>query len=231
MEARKGDLRIISKTGEPFEDRVEAGERLAEELQSYRDSYAVVLGIPRGGVIIAAEIAGGISADMDVILAHKLCAPGNSELAIGAVCEDGTDFIIKDIAFGAGADNRYIQLEKKRQQQELKRKIDMYRRVLPKIPLAGRTVIVTDDGVATGSTTQAALWAIWKEKPKRVVLALPVGPEDTLACLSHAADETVCLMAPPIFQAIGQFYQQFYQVEDEQVMQILEEESKRRTAR
>jgi putative phosphoribosyl transferase len=230
MQAQAGKARVVSKSGEPFSDRVEAGKLLAEELKSYRDSRPVVLGIPRGGVIIAAEIARALETDLDIILSHKMVAPNNSELAIGAVCEDGTHFVINDIAFSVGADNRYIQQEKDRQMQGLAAKVKLYRAVLPKLALVDRVVIATDDGVATGSTMQAALWAIWKEKPKKVVLALPVGPPDTITCISNAADETVCLKTPRQFQAIGQFYKQFFQVEDGRLLEILRREYTRRIA-
>jgi len=188
----------------------------------------VVLGIPRGGIIIANEIALNLDANLDIILTHKLGAPYNSELAIGAVSEDGRHFIVNDIAFGTRADNTYIEQEKGWQMQELQRKVKLYRAVLPKLPLADRTVIVTDDGVATGSTMQAAIWSIWREKPKKVVLALPVGPPDTVLCLSKGVDETICLKTPHDFQALGRFYQDFPQIEDEQLLKILQEEQKRR---
>jgi putative phosphoribosyl transferase len=227
----KSKLRVVSNRSEPFLDRVEAGKLLAAELQSYRDSRPVVLGIPRGGVIIAKKIARSLDTDLDIILTHKLGAPHNSELAIGAVSEDGRHFIINDYAFGSGADTRFIEQEKARQMQELKRKVNMYRAILPKISLEGRTVIATDDGVATGSTMQAALWALRRENPKMVVLALPVGPPDTIACLSAAADETVCLWTPRDFQALGRFYTSFPQVEDNELVKILEEEKQRRNAK
>ena len=227
----KGKLRIVSKRGEPFNDRVEAGRLLAAELRNYRNSRPVVLGIPRGGVIIANEIARSLDTDLDIILTHKLGAPHNRELAIGAVSEDGRHFIVNDIAFGSGADAKYIEQEKALQMQELKRKVTLYRAVLPKLPLEGRTVIATDDGIATGSTMQAALWALWREKPKMVVLALPVGPPGTVVCLSAAADETVCLWTPHDFHALGQFYYSFPQVSDDELLEILEKEKLRRNAK
>ncbi len=229
--AAKGKLRIVSSRSEPFGDRIKAGKMLAAELQGYRDSKPVVLGIPRGGVIIANEIARALDTDLDIILTHKLGAPHNSELAIGAVSEDGRHFVVNDIAFGAGADSHYIEQEKERQLEEIKRKVSVYRAVLPKTPLEGRTVIATDDGVATGSTMQAAIWALWREKPKTVVLALPVGPPDTMACLSAAVDEAVCLWTPQNFRALGQFYMEFPQVEEEELMKILKDESQRRQAK
>jgi putative phosphoribosyl transferase len=224
----KGKLRVVSAGDKQFDNRIEAGQMLAAELQDYRDSKPVVLGIPRGGIIIAEKIARSLDTDLDIILTHKLGAPHNPELAIGAVSEDGKHFIVNDIAFGAGANTQYIEQEKTRQLEELKRKVNLYRTVLPKLSLKGRTVIATDDGIATGSTMQAALWAIWREEPKTLVLALPVGPPDTVSCLSAAADETVCLRTPRYFQALGRFYKSFPQVEDDELLKILREEGERR---
>jgi putative phosphoribosyl transferase len=228
MGAQLNSVRIISSDSDPFSDRQAAGMLLAAQLLSYRDSSPVVLGIPRGGAIIAVEIARVLKAGLDIVLAHKLGAPHNSELAIGSVCEDGTLFIEKEIAIYAGADNRYIQQEKKRQLREIGRKVKLYRKILPRISLAERVVIITDDGVATGATMQAAFWAVRNEKPKKIVLALPVGPVETITRLAGATDETVCLKTPPYFHAIGQFYEQFPQVEDEELLEVLELENKRR---
>ena len=188
----------------------------------------VVLGVPRGGIVVAREIAHALQADLDMVLAHKLGAPGNPELAIGAVCEDGKLFLDEEISSYMGVDDDYIKREKSRQLQEIARRVKRYRSVLPKIPLAGRVAIVTDDGVATGATLQAALWAVRQENPKKIVAALPVGPQETLEKLSRDADETICLQAPPFFSAISQFYSYFNQVEDEELLEILQEESKRR---
>lgn len=221
-------VRIISDSGEPFADREEAGRELAGQLDELSDPRPVVLGIPRGGIIIAREIAARLQADLDVALAHKLGAPNNPELAIGAVFEDGTHFVNRMTASYAGADESYIQREKTSQLARLTRKAHEYRKVLPKMPLAGRVVIVTDDGVATGASMQAALWAIREQNPDKLVLALPVGPEDTITSLAEAADETVCLKTPYDFLALSRFYLNFGQVEDEQVMEILEAESTKR---
>ena len=224
-----GTLRIISDSSEPFRDRIEAGRLLAGELEKINSKKTVVLGIPRGGIIVANEIALGLEAQMDVVLAHKLGAPENKELAVGAVCENGMLFVNKTIAPYVGADDRYIEREKSYQLQEISRKVQLYRSILPKISLKERITIVTDDGVATGATMQAALWAIQQEKPKKLILALPVGPEDTVTKLSEDADETICLRTPLNFEALGRFYLSFSQVDDEQLLQILEHERKRRS--
>jgi putative phosphoribosyl transferase len=227
--AIKDRLRILSTSGEPFTDRVEAARILAAELEPYRGRKTAVVGIPRGGVIIACEMAKILSADMDMILSHKLGAPYNSELAVGAVCEDGTHFVNESIASHVGADEKYIKQEKAVQLKEIARRIGLYRGVLSKLPLSGRIVIATDDGVATGATMQAALWAIRKENPAALILAVPVGPPDTIQRLSKDADETVCLKTPYDFMALGRFYREFNQVEDEIMMAILEDQSRRRT--
>jgi len=223
-----GSLRIISSSTEPFSGRIEAGQSLARELEELRGQQAVVLGIPRGGVIVAQPICLALEADLDIVLSHKLGAPGNPELAIGAVCEDGKLFVDESIASCLSADDSYIEREKTHQLRQMAHRVQQYREILPKTPLAERIVIVTDDGVATGATMQAALWAVRQEKPQKLIAALPVGPEDTLTKLSEYADETICLRAPPFFSAISQFYLQFTQVEDEQLLEILEQESKRR---
>ena len=225
------NVRIISDSSEPFEDRKQAGEQLARQLETLSDQQPVVLGIPRGGVVIAHEIAVGLKADLDVILSHKLRAPLNPEFAIGAVFEDGTHFVNKKAALYAGADESYIQQEKANQLDQMAQKAQRYREVLPKLDLAGRVVIVTDDGVATGASMRAALWAIRKQNPESLVLALPVGPEDTVRSLSEIADETVCLKTPRDFMALSRFYLRFGQVEDEEVLEILESESARRSDR
>jgi predicted phosphoribosyltransferase len=207
---------------------MEAGELLASQLKELQSQNVALLGVPRGGVVVAREIAHALDGDLDIVLAHKLGAPGNPELAIGAVCEDGRLFLDEEISSYMGVDDSYIKREKSRQMQELARRVNRYRSVLPKIPLSGRIVVVTDDGVATGATMQAALWAVRQEEPERIVAALPVGPQETLEKLSHAADKTICLQAPPFFSAISQFYSYFNQVEDEELLEILQEENRRR---
>ncbi len=222
-------LRIVSDSGKPFGGRIEAGRLLAEQLQEYRGQKAVVLGIPRGGVIIAQQIANELEADLDIVLSHKLGAPGNPELAIGAICEDGKLFIDERTSSYVGADKNYIRQEKAQQLKEIARRVALYRKVLAKLSLKERIVIVTDDGVATGATMQAALWAVRQEKPQKIIAALPVGPQDSLERLSEDADETICLQAPPYFAALSQFYSLFTQVEDGELLHILAAESKRRS--
>lgn len=225
-----GGTRIISHSDERFSDRQEAGRLLARELKKIesRDTRAVVLGIPRGGIIVAREIALALDADLDIVLSRKLGAPHNPELAVGAVSEDGRVFLNEDVVSSLAVDDGYVHKEKEHQMLEIKRRIALYRKALPKVSLQGRVVIVTDDGVATGATMQAALWAARHEGPKKLIAALPVGPEDTIRKLAQDADEMICLRTPEFFAAVGQFYAQFGQVEDEELLEVLKKENKRK---
>ena len=218
-----GELRILSSEGQLFQDRREAGRLLARELGQYAGKKAVVLGIPRGGVAIARELADIIDAELDVVLAHKLRTPGHAELALGSLTEEGKIFLNDDVVQELAVSDAYIQEEKRQQMAELKRRSEFIREVRPKIPLKGRIAIVTDDGVATGATTEAALWAVRLEKPQKLIAALPVGPEHTIKQLAKSVDEMLCLATPPFFAAVGQFYQHFEPVEDKDVIRMLQE--------
>lgn len=220
-------LRILSHSSSPFIDREEAGQRLADELSEYRGQNVVVLGIPRGGVVVAREVASALDGELDIVLARKLRTPGHEELAMGSVAENGKVFLNEDVVREFGVGESYIQQEKTRQLAELKRRSEFIRQVRPKIPLKGRIVIVTDDGVATGATTQAALWSVRLEQPEKLIAATPVGPQATITRLAKDVDEMLCLSSPPLFAAVGQFYQQFYPVEDEEVVRILGDWQKR----
>lgn len=223
-----GTLSILSRSNEPFRDRREAGRLLARQLEDYRDKKAVVLGIPRGGIIVAQELAHALQADMDIVLAHKLRTPGHVELAMGSVSENGKLFLNEEVVQELGIGEAYIQQEKARQLAEIRRRTEIFRRSRTRVPLTGRTVIITDDGVATGATTLAAIWAVHLEKPERLIAAFPVGPEDTITRLAKDVDEMICLRTPPLFAAVGQFYIHFEPVEDEEVLEILKEEERGR---
>lgn len=222
-----GKARIISYNGEPFSERIEAGRLLAGELMKFRGKNAVVLGIPRGGIVIAREIALALEARLDIVLTHKLGAPGNPELAIGAITEDGNVFLNEALAGQLGAESSYVQQEKASQLSVIKRRVEQYRKVLPKVSLKDAIAVITDDGIATGATMKAALWAARKEHPERLIAALPVGPPDTIQDLAQDADEVICLRVPSFFAAIGQFYLDFSQVEDSEVLEILKQEAKK----
>ncbi len=216
-----GTVKIISRSTEPFANRQEAGRLLADHLKKYSGKNTVVLGIPRGGIAIAVAIADKLQADFDVVLSHKLGAPYNPEFAIGAVCEDGTFFVNTKIAPHMGADEKYIEKEKANQLQRMLQRVQQYRTILPKLDLKGRTAIITDDGIATGASLQAAAWAVKKENPQKIILAIPVGPKDSVTEISQDADETICLRVPSYFQALSEFYRDFGQVEDDELLEIL----------
>ncbi len=225
------NLHVLSESSEPFQDRSEAGELLADALRQYCGADAVAVAIPRGGIIIANEIANRLDMELDILLAHKLGAPANPELAIGAICENGTIFINEQITSFAHVANQYIEEEKQRQKRRFKQQSELYRRHLPRTDLTGRIAIITDDGVATGATVQASLWAARRENPYKLILALPVGPPDTVERLARDADETICLRTPPDFGALSKFYLSFPQVEDETVIDILQQHQQRRHVR
>jgi len=212
---------VILSRGKPYADRREAARRLGEGLAAYAVHHPLVLGIPRGGVVIADVVSQELDADLDVVLTRKLGAPGNPELAIGAVAENGTVFVQQQIADHVGADEDYIQQEKARQLAEIRARRERYRPVLPKVALEGRSVILVDDGIATGATMQASVWAAREEGASRIVVAVPVGSQDAIARLEQEADEVICPHIPDYFYAIGQFFEDFGQVSDEEVMEIL----------
>ncbi len=217
-------LRIVSSKSKRFRDRVEAGRLLAQELIELYGQRMVVLGIPRGGIVVARGMAHALVADLDIVLARKLRTPGQWELAMGSVAEDGKLFVNERVVGELGVSESEIMREKAIQLNEIDRRRQLIRKIQPKVALKDRVVLVTDDGVATGSTAQAALWAVRQENPRKLIAAFPVGAPDTLARLAEYADEVVCLSAPSLFFAVGQFYERFEPVEDEDVLEILKEE-------
>jgi putative phosphoribosyl transferase len=224
-------VRVVSNSSARFLDRAEAGHLLAIELSGLKGRNAVVLGIPRGGIIIAQELALRVEADLDIVLSRKLGTPGQSELAMGSLSEDGSVFVNEGVVQMFGVTDSDIEQEKARQMAEIQRRSRLIRHVLPKTPLKDRLVIVTDDGVATGATMQAALWAVRQEKPQRLIAAMPVASEEAIDRLAADADEIICLRQPAYFYAVGQFYIQFTQIEDEEVLRILEAEYTRRISK
>lgn len=222
MERKKAaKLRILSYSIEPFEDREEAGRLLANELIEYKSQKAIVLGVPRGGVVVAKTLARELNADLDIVLAHKLRTPGYGELAMGSVSEQGDLFLNEDVLRDLNVSDDYIQQEKTIQMAEIKRRAKLFRTVRPQMPVQDRIAIVTDDGVATGATTQAAIKAVRAENPKELILAVPVGSEDTLRRLAADVDMVICLKSPWSLTAVGQVYMHFEPVTDEEVLEIL----------
>lgn len=204
-----------------FRDRNEAASRLAERLQAYRGKNPLILAIPRGAVPMAKIIADKLGGELDVVLVRKLRAPRQPELAIGSVNESGWTYQ-SDYAELYGADAAYIASEKRVQMETIHRRRAQYTPIRPPIDTAGRIVIVIDDGLATGATMISALHGLRASKPAKLICAVPVAPPDTLDKVADLADEVVCLEAPEFFQAVGQFYQHFPQVDDEEVIEILE---------
>ncbi|MEI8363539.1 MAG: phosphoribosyltransferase family protein [Betaproteobacteria bacterium] len=204
-----------------FLDRTEAANKLAEKLLVYRGKNPLVLAIPRGAVPMAKIITEKLGGSIDVVLVRKLRAPFHPELAIGSVNESGWTYIA-DYAASTGADNEYIQREKLAQMDVIKSRRAQYTPIRPSIDPKGRIVIIIDDGLATGATMISALHALRDRKPAKLICAVPVSPAETLEKVAELADELVCLEVPEDFQAVGQFYANFPQLGDDEVMQILQ---------
>ncbi len=204
----------------PFKDRQHAAHLLAERLAGYKGRNPLVLGIPRGAMPMAEIIADALEGEVDVVLVHKLRAPYQPELAIGSVDEAG-HLYVDERAHTLGVGKDYREAEKKLQMEALRRRREIYTPVHPPIDPSDRIVIVVDDGVATGASMIAALRAVRAKRPKRLIAALAVAPYETLQVIRKLADEVVCLEVPENFFAVGQFFEEFTQVSDEEVVEIL----------
>ena len=209
----------------PFLDRAEAGKRLASlltgQLMIERGAGTVVLGLPRGGIPVAYEIARALGAPLDVILVRKIGLPAQPELAMGAIGEDGVRVINDDVVDAEHISDLQFAAVEERERAELGRRAERYRAGLPRVPLTGKTAIVVDDGIATGSTARAACQVARAHGAARVVLAVPVAPPASIGALASVADEVVCVEEPEPFLAIGQWYQDFAQTGDEEVVDLL----------
>jgi predicted phosphoribosyltransferase len=207
-----------------YRDRVDAGEQLAKALREsiVNDLRPLILGVPRGGVPVAAVIAEQLGGDLDVLVAHKLGAPGNPEFAIGAVAEDGSAYVDQRILRSHRIPDEYVRAETERQLAEVKRRAQMLRGDRAPLPIAGRICVVVDDGVATGATLEASLRLVQRLDADRVIAAVPVGPPDTIRRLGDVADAVVCPLQPRHFMAVGAWYERFDQVPDEDVIALLE---------
>ena len=205
-----------------FRDRAEAGRVLAQRLMDLKgDPDVIVLGVPRGGVVVAAEIARALDAPLDVYITRKLGAPGNPELAIGAIAEDGTRVVDPETIRLLGVSEAYLSQEQARQQEEIRRRAALYRGDRPPLPLEGKRVILVDDGVATGRTLEAAIRALRQRPIKELILAVPVGPPSTIRRLEPLVDRLEVVATPEPFWAVGMFYEDFRQTSDEEVKRLL----------
>jgi putative phosphoribosyl transferase len=208
-----------------FADRRDAGQRLAERLMPLAAEDPVIVALPRGGVPVAREIAMALGAPLEILAVRKLGAPHNPEYGIGAVAEDGTRVIDAEAVAVLGLDQGVVDSLIARETEELRRRVAAYRGDRQPLDLKGRTVIVVDDGVATGVTDTAALRAVRRRRPGRTVLAVPVCAPDSAARLRDEADEMVCLTMPPLLYGVGQWYRDFSQVSDDEVVAVLREMS------
>ena len=223
MPAEMAKVTVVAYNEDAFADREEAGTLLGKQMDALRGRDVVVLGIPRGGVVVAARLARALGADLDIVLSRKLRTPGREELAMGAVAEDGGVSLNEELIAELGIGPDAIERERLLQLAELTRRRDLIRRDIPVVPTQGRHVIVTDDGVATGATLIVALEAVRRQHPSRLYAALPVVSEGAMFRIVPLADEVVCLRVPRFFAAVGQFYRRFDQVDDTEVLRILTE--------
>jgi putative phosphoribosyl transferase len=217
--------------GQRYVDRTDAGRTLGACLQRYQGHDVLVLGIPRGGVPVAAEVAKALDAELDVIVARKLGAPGQQELAIGAVTSNGGRYLNEDLIEAAEVTDDYLQRVTADEVAEAHRREERFRGGQPAARMRDRIVIVVDDGLATGATMRASVRSVRKAGPSRLVVAVPVGSREACAALRQEADEVVCLWQPELFWAVGLYYDNFEPTEDEEVTRILQEYQKPAPAR
>lgn len=212
-----------------LKDRFEAGEELTKHLAQYRNNeHTLVLGLPRGGIVTAYTIAAGLQLPLDIIGVRKIGAPFNPELAVGAIAEAGEGFFDDQLIARFSISREYLDHEIKDQKKVMEQRLKLYRKSAPKQKIENQTVILVDDGLATGATMKAAIKSVRAEKAGKIVVAVPVTPPDTLHEIEAEADEVVYLMAPSFFAAVGQFYDEFSQVEDTEVIALLQQSADRK---
>ncbi len=206
-----------------FANRTQAGQRLAAELIRFKRESPCVLALPRGGVPVGVEIAKALDAPLDLVLVRKIGAPDQPELAVGAVVDGGRPEVVlnQDIVSILQVPERYIAEESARQLKEIERRRQAYLADRPRVDVAARTALIVDDGIATGATIRAAILATRRARPKRLILAVPVAPTETLVALRKEADEVVCLENYDLFGAIGYYYFDFRQVSDDEVRDLM----------
>jgi putative phosphoribosyl transferase len=211
------------ESGPVFRDRREAGEKLAQKLTSYRDRADVlVLALPRGGVPVAFELARELNLPLDVFVVRKLGVPWQPELAMGAVASGGIRFLNREVVQGLGVSEEEISETTTREEESVRQREALFRNGRPAPQIAGKTILLVDDGLATGSSMRAAVAALRQLGPARIVIVVPVGSAGTCRELEREADEVVCLVTPEPFWAVGQWYADFSPTSDEQVQELLQ---------
>ena len=205
-----------------FKNRIEAGKKIAQKLISYKNNKNIlVLGLPRGGIILANEIAKKINSQLDIIVPRKIGSPYDPEFAIGAITEEGEAFLNKDIINNYNISKEYIDKEIIKEKKEAKRRLKIYRGNKKLIDYKDKIIILVDDGIATGSTILAAIFSIKKFKPKKIIVAVPVLSRDIINIIKKEVDKLIYLEAPFFFEAIGSFYEEFEQTSDKEVKGIM----------
>lgn len=204
-----------------YKNRTDAGRRLAAHLDRYKDKDVLVLALPRGGVEVGYEVAEALDAELDVLVVRKLGAPQNRELGMGAIASYGARYVDEGMVQSLGVSSGDLERIERNEREELERRESAYRGDRPPPKVEGRTVILIDDGIATGGTVRAAVQGIGSLKPGKLILAVPVAPSETVEALRNSVDELVCPEMPSPFRAIGLWYDQFEQTTDEQVVELL----------
>lgn len=213
------------KASNPFKDRRSAGKLLAERVKELKPADPVVLAMPRGGVPVGLEVAKALGAPLDLVLVRKIGVPYQPELAAGAVVDgDQPEIVVNDDVMQlAGLTSEYIDERAKEELVEIERRRQVYLSGRPRVPLNGRTLIIVDDGIATGASIRAAIAALKRRNPLKLILAVPVAPADTIEKLRAEVDDVVCLQMPEPFYAIGMHYDDFHQVPDDEVVRLMNE--------
>lgn len=207
-----------------FLNRATAGRMLATRLQRYAgEGDVLVLALPRGGVPVGFEVAAALKAELDVLIVRKLGVPGHEEFAMGAIASGGAQYLNEDVVRRMGIGPQAVEAVLQAERAELARREKLYRGARPPLKIEGRTVILVDDGMATGASIQAAVTALRSQQPKRIVVAVPVAPADAAQRLADVADEFVCVQTPANFYAVGQFYGDFGQTSDAEVRELLQQ--------
>ncbi len=205
-----------------FNDRRDAGKQLASQLGGYKDRKdVIVLGLARGGMVTAAEVSSALGVPLNVVVVRKIGAPGNEELALGAIAEHGEGVFNDQLIGILGVSPDYLKREVERQRKILKERLSLYRGRSPAPDLNGKTVILVDDGIATGSSMRVAIHSVREAKAKKIVMAVPVAAPDSLRKIGKEVDEVVCLSSPVFFEAVGAFYRIFDQTSDDEVIRLL----------